>query len=248
MKKTLLFVFALGSWMAQGQQLPLYANYFFAPQMTNPANSGADGFSELTTMHRQQWQGMEGAPETSALVFNGALNKERIGYSVYAFTDKTDIVSRSGIYGNYAYHAQLSENSVLSFGVGAGYVNNAFDMASVRVKNEGDPFLFPANQNGTLDMTLGINLRVSDFNLGLSVPQLLNPTITYSNNYDGPVAFHLIRHYVARCGLCKAPSGCRIAVRYERIWVRRCDVSLELCRDYQCGRAFDPGPYPGLCA
>lgn len=71
-------------------------------------------------------------------------------------------------------------------------------MASVRVKNEGDPFLFPANQNGTLDMTLGINLRVSDFNLGLSVPQLLNPTITYSNNYDGPVAFHLIRHYVAR--------------------------------------------------
>ena len=131
-------------------------------------------------------------------MFNGALNKERIGYSVYAFTDKTDIVSRSGIYGNYAYHAQLSENSVLSFGVGAGYVNNAFDMASVRVKNEGDPFLFPANQNGTLDMTLGINLRVSDFNLGLSVPQLLNPTITYSNNYDGPVAFHLIRHYVAR--------------------------------------------------
>ncbi|MGB4560362.1 MAG: PorP/SprF family type IX secretion system membrane protein, partial [Schleiferiaceae bacterium] len=118
MKKTLLFVFALGSWMAQGQQLPLYANYFFAPQMTNPATSGADGFSELTTMHRQQWQGMEGAPETSALVFNGALNKERIGYSVYAFTDKTDIVSRSGIYGNYAYHAQLSENSVLSFGVG----------------------------------------------------------------------------------------------------------------------------------
>jgi len=198
MKKTLLFVFALGSWMAQGQQLPLYANYFFAPQMTNPATSGADGFSELTTMHRQQWQGMEGAPETSALVFNGALNKERIGYSVYAFTDKTDIVSRSGIYGNYAYHAQLSENSVLSFGVGAGYVNNAFDMASVRVKNEGDPFLFPANQNGTLDMTLGVNLRVSDFNLGLSVPQLLNPTITYSNNYDGPVAFHLIRHYVAR--------------------------------------------------
>ena len=50
MKKTFLFVFALGSILAQGQQLPLYANYFFAPQMTNPATSGADGFSELTTM------------------------------------------------------------------------------------------------------------------------------------------------------------------------------------------------------
>jgi type IX secretion system PorP/SprF family membrane protein len=198
MKKTFVLALLFGATLTQAQQLPLYANYFFAPQMTNPALSGAEGFSELTTMHRQQWQGMEGAPETSALVFNGALNKERIGYSVYAFTDKTDIVSRSGIYGNYAYHAQLSESSVLSFGVGAGYVNNAFDMASVRVKNEGDPFLVPANQNGTLDMTLGINLRVADFNLGFSVPQLLNPTITYSNNFDGPVAYHLIRHYVAR--------------------------------------------------
>lgn len=187
-----------GSFITHAQQLPLYANYFFAPQITNPAVSGADGYSELTTMHRQQWQGMEGAPETSALLFNGALNKERIGYSVYAYTDKTDIVSRSGIYGNYAYHAQLSESSVFSFGVGAGYVNNSFDMASVRVKNEGDPFLVPANQNGTLDMTLGVNLRVADFNLGLSVPQLLNPTITYSNNFDGPVAYHLIRHYIAR--------------------------------------------------
>jgi type IX secretion system PorP/SprF family membrane protein len=199
MKKAILSISILvfGLTSIQAQQLPLYASYFFTPQITNPALSGADGFSSLTTMHRQQWQGMEGAPETSALVFNGALNKERIGYSVYAFNDVTDIVSRSGIYGNYAYHAQLSENSILSFGLGLGYLNNSFDMASVRVKNEGDPFLFPTNQNGTLDMNLGLNLQVSDFRIGISIPQLLNPTINYSNNYTGPVAYHLIRHYVA---------------------------------------------------
>jgi type IX secretion system PorP/SprF family membrane protein len=199
MKKAILSISMLvfGLTSIQAQQLPLYASYFFTPQITNPALSGADGFSSLTTMHRQQWQGMEGAPETSALVFNGALNKERIGYSVYAFNDVTDIVSRSGIYGNYAYHAQLSENSILSFGLGLGYLNNSFDMASVRVKNEGDPFLFPTNQNGTLDMNLGLNLQVSDFRIGISIPQLFNPTINYSNNYTGPVAYHLIRHYVA---------------------------------------------------
>ena len=199
MKKTILSIFILVSSAlgVNGQQLPLYASYFFTPQITNPALSGSEGFSSLTTMHRQQWQGMEGAPETSALVFNGALNKERIGYSVYAFNDVTDIVSRSGIYGNYAYHAQLSESARLSFGLGLGYLNNSFDMSSVRVKNEGDPFLFPRNQNGTLDLNFGLNLQVSDFRIGLSVPQILNPTITYSNNYAGPVAYHLIRHYVA---------------------------------------------------
>jgi hypothetical protein len=69
-------------------------------------------------------------------------------------------------------------------------------MASIRVKNEGDPFLFPANSNGTLDINLGLNLKVENFQLGLSVPQVLAPAITYSNNYTGPVAFNLIRHYV----------------------------------------------------
>jgi hypothetical protein len=64
------------------------------------------------------------------------------------------------------------------------------------VKNEGDPFLFPANSNGTLDINLGLNLKVENFQLGLSVPQVLAPAITYSNNYTGPVAFNLIRHYV----------------------------------------------------
>jgi type IX secretion system PorP/SprF family membrane protein len=146
MKSNSLLVFALAaSISAAGQQLPLYSHLFFGQAMYNPSKSGASGFSELVTLHRQQWQGMEGAPETSALLFNGATNKERIGYSVYAFTDATDIVRRSGVYGHYAYHAQLSENALLSFGLGAGYVNNTFDMASIRVKNEGDPFLFPAN-------------------------------------------------------------------------------------------------------
>ncbi len=199
MKKIILFSAVLGcSGTIAAQQLPLYSHLFFAQAMVNPAKSGAAGFSELVTMHRQQWQGMEGAPETSALLFNGATNKERVGYSVYAFTDATDIVRRSGIYGHYAYHAQLSENAILSFGLGAGYVNNTFDMASIRVKNEGDPFLFPSNTNGSLDLNAGINLKVENFQMGVAVPQLLQPTVSYSNNYDGPVAFHLIRHYVVQ--------------------------------------------------
>ena len=199
MKSSTLLAGLLGLvFTAQAQQIPLYSHLYFAQAMVNPARSGAKGFSELVTIHRQQWQGMEGAPETSAMLFNGATNKERIGYSVYAFTDATDIVRRSGVYGHYAYHAQLAENSVLSFGIGAGYVNNTFDMASIRVKNEGDPFLFPANTNGTLDINLGLNLKVENFQLGVAAPQVLAPAITYSNNYTGPVAFHLIRHYVVQ--------------------------------------------------
>jgi len=97
--KSRVFCAALAglSLTANAQQIPLYSHLYFAQAMVNPARSGAKGYSELVTIHRQQWQGMEGAPETSALLFNGATNKERIGYSVYGFTDATDIVRRSGI-------------------------------------------------------------------------------------------------------------------------------------------------------
>jgi len=101
MKSSTLLAGLLGLvFTAQAQQIPLYSHLYFAQAMVNPARSGAKGFSELVTIHRQQWQGMEGAPETSAMLFNGATNKERIGYSVYAFTDATDIVRRSGVYGH----------------------------------------------------------------------------------------------------------------------------------------------------
>ena len=200
MKKwTILSLVFAGSMLSvSAQQLPLYSQYFFTPQITNPAQAGAKGFGELATMHRQQWMGMEGAPETSMLAYNSALNKEKIGYGIYAFNDVTDIVRRSGIYGSYSYTVSLAEKTSLRFGAAVGYLNNTIDMASIRVKNADDPFLFPANNDGTLDLNLGIHLQADKFGLGFSAPQLLAPAITYSTNYTGPIAYHLIRHYSAQ--------------------------------------------------
>ncbi len=183
---------------ASAQQLPLYSLSFFAPQITNPARSGAKDGAALTTAHRQQWMGVEGAPETSMLAFNSALNKEKVGFGLYAYNDVTDIVHRSAIYGNYAYHVQLADNTSLSFGLGLGYVSNSLDMASIRVKNADDPYLIPANNGGSLDLNAGIHLQASGFGLGISAPQLLAPAISYSKNYDQPVQYQLVRHYTAQ--------------------------------------------------
>lgn len=199
MKTKLVAAFILGGLAsASAQQLPLYSLGFFAPQITNPARSGAKDGAVLTTAHRQQWMGVEGAPETSMLAFNSALNKEKVGFGLYAYNDVTDIVHRSAIYGNYAYHVQLADNTSLSFGLGLGYVSNSLDMASIRVKNADDPYLIPANNGGSLDLNAGIHLQASGFGLGISAPQLLAPAISYSKNYDEPVQYQLVRHYTAQ--------------------------------------------------
>lgn len=199
MKKSYIITLVLGclvSTVASAQQIPLYSNYFFTPFIYNPSQSGIDGMTEASLIHRRQWSGIEGGPETSALTLNGALDKSPVGYSVYAFSDKTDIVQRNGVYGSYAYHVKLSKTNTLSFGLGAGYLYNNIDFAKVRVNDEYDNVLYPNLSSGNFDLNFGVNLNINGFNVGASVPQVLAAPITYSDNYNGPVEYNLIRHFV----------------------------------------------------
>lgn len=199
MKKVILSAICLFSLATlQAQQVPLYSNYFFTPYIYNPALSGAKGVTEATLVHRRMWSGVQGSPETSALGINGAIGKQRIGWSAYAYADRTDILSRVGIYGSYAYHLQLSDKNVLSFGMSAGYINQSIDLANVNVGNRLDPVLFiTPDDRGTFDLNIGLNLRIDKLQLGFAAPQILGSSIKYSENYGGEVFYQLIRHYIA---------------------------------------------------
>lgn len=178
------------------QQLPLYSNYYFTPFIYNPSQSGTDGSTELNLLHRRQWTDVQGSPETSALAINGSLNEQKVGWSVYAFRDVTDIVSRTGIYGNYAYHLKLADKTTLSFGLGAGYLNNAIDQSAIRSKDVESIITVTTDNRGNFDLNTGASLKLADFTLGIAIPQILNPSIEYTQNTELPINYSLIRHYV----------------------------------------------------
>ena len=129
MKNSILIVaILLGSITAKAQQLPLISNYLNTAYLFNPAFSGIDGKTEITVLNRRQWTDVQGSPETQFMSFNGNQNDLKFGYSGYAFNDVTDIVSRSGFYGSYAWHVKFSEENSLSLGMGGGYVNNTINI------------------------------------------------------------------------------------------------------------------------
>ncbi|HAD98683.1 MAG TPA: hypothetical protein DCG19_14825 [Cryomorphaceae bacterium] len=198
MKKLLLStaIVIMGLQQVKAQQIPLYSNYFFTPYMYNPAQSGTEGFTELTLLHRRQWVDVQGSPETSALGINGSLNEEKVGWSVYGFRDITDIVSRIGVYGNYAYRVNLADNTVLAFGLGAGYLNNQIDQSAIRSQQTEAIVTVATDNRGNFDLNAGVNLEISDFTLGFSAPQLLGQSIKYTENTQVPVNYTLLRHYV----------------------------------------------------
>ena len=194
-KLSIAILFLAAAFTTKAQQIPLYSNYFFTPYIYNPAYSGTSGVTEATILHRRQWSGIQGSPETSALALNGSLNDQKIGWSVYGFSDQANVLQQLGAYGNYAYHVRLSESSTLSFGLGAGYLNQTIDQSAIRAKDPGDAFTVVAPNRGTFDLNAGISLRIADFTLGAAAPQLLAQNINYSENGDG-INYNLIRHYM----------------------------------------------------
>jgi len=197
MRKILaLLAFGMMANMATAQQIPLYSNYFFTPYIYNPAMSGSTGVTEAILLHRRQWTGIQGSPETSALAVNGSLNDEKVGWSIYGFSDKTDILSRLGIYGNYAYHVKITDDISLSGGIGAGYLNQNIDQSAVRARDQGDIFSVVAPNRGAFDINLGLKLAVQDFTLGFAAPQVLSQNVTYATN-PSDINYNMIRHYVA---------------------------------------------------
>ena len=158
--------------------------------------SGYEGITEAVIVHKRQWTGVQGAPNTSAIALNGDLKSQKFGWSVYAYNDQTDIVNRSAIYGSYAYHVRFTEKNSLSLGLSAGYLNNSIDQSAINVPDPNDPVVYTNLSNGgKFDINFGFTLHLGDFTLGAAAPQLLGSTINYGNEID-QVEYQMLRHYI----------------------------------------------------
>ena len=195
-KQLLIFALLVGSLTASAQQLPLISSYLNTAYLFNPAFSGIEGKTEISILNRRQWTDIQGAPETQFMAFNGNQNDLKFGYSGYAFSDNTDIVSRSGFYGSYAWHVKFTDKNSLSLGLGAGYVNNNINVAGIRVPDELDPVLYSQLNSSKFDLNFGFNLQFGDFNIGAAVPNILAPKVDFGDNFNSPYQYHYMRHYV----------------------------------------------------
>lgn len=132
------------------QQKPHYTQYVLNQYIINPAFSGIENYTDIKLSHRQQWQGLEGAPATTYFTLNAPLGKSDYktnanSFSVEGFNprgksyfeeyeaaaphhgigfqvinDKAGPFSNFAAYGTYAYHLGISARTNLSAGFGVG--------------------------------------------------------------------------------------------------------------------------------
>src|ERR1044071_2079605 len=70
-----ILFFVLSSVTLRAQQRPHYTQYILNNYILNPAISGIENYTDLKISARDQWVGLNGAPQTFYLTIHGPIGK-----------------------------------------------------------------------------------------------------------------------------------------------------------------------------
>jgi len=179
--KILLYILFLIHFAGFSQQDSQYTQYMYNTVNINPAYAGSRGVLSVFGLHRSQWIGMEGAPETNAFSVNSPISETNIGVGLSFINDRIGPTDENTISLDLSYSIKTSENYKLSFGLkGSG---NFFNLDSRKLKpaNAADPKLQNLKNNFTPNFGAGIYFHSNKFYTGISVPNFFEK-VHYNDN------------------------------------------------------------------
>ncbi|WP_299114032.1 type IX secretion system membrane protein PorP/SprF [uncultured Winogradskyella sp.] len=185
------------------QQDSQYTQYMYNTQTINPAYAGSRGLLSITPLYRNQWVGLDGAPETLNFSLNTPLgDSQRTGLGLSFIQDKIGPADESNITGDFSYSIPLDDNDVkLAFGLKAGVNLLNVDYSVLNIFDPSDE-LQQNNIDNRLKPVVGAGLFLHDnqsWYVGLSVPNFLE-TIHYDDttvsNASERMAFYTTAGYV----------------------------------------------------
>lgn len=187
-----LFILVLVGASLQAQQVQQFTQYQFAGLSFNPAFAGADGYYNVTAIHRTQWTGITDAPRTYMMSLDAPGKSGKMGYGGTLFTDVAGPTRRVGFHGTYAYQFQVSSETKVSLGLAFGLTQFSIDGSQITLRETGDRALTSGMQSELKpDAGFGALWYSKKFYLGVSATQILNNKLDlFPGDMDGRMAVH----------------------------------------------------------
>lgn len=181
------------------QQDAQFTQYMYNTININPAYAGSRGALSVFGLHRTQWVGLDGAPETSCLSVNTPINNSNLGVGVSLINDKIGPTNENNFSVDLSYTVQTSANFKLSFGIkGTANLFN-LDINKLNPENQGDPQFQDFNSKFSPNVGVGVYWHSDKAYIGLSVPNFIE-TNRYNDNdvaiYKDKINYYLMAGYV----------------------------------------------------
>jgi len=186
------------------QQDPMYTQYMFNQQTINPAYAGTWESVSFMVLGRQQWVGIEGAPQTYTFSMQAPLKNERIALGLNVISDKIGLENRFYMFGDYSFLVPIDEKNKLRLGLKAGFTNYSNNLSEYETNAPGSGMIDPVFM-GEIDKKLVPNFGIGGFlygkkyYVGFSIPKILN--VDFENNYNNLTVTSEMRHYFLNAGL-----------------------------------------------
>lgn len=173
---TLLFLVVVGT--VHAQQDAQYTQYMYNTVSVNPAYAGSRGHLSIAALYRNQWLGLDGAPETQTLNIHTPMGYRGVGLGISVVNDKIGPTSETYFDVDFSYTIQTSFEGKLSFGLKA-----SAHMLDIRY-SELDEFEIDPQLQSQQDIQnkfspnigAGIYYHTDRFYAGLSAPRILETT------------------------------------------------------------------------
>jgi len=190
------FLFTTTSFAQQDSQ---YTQYMYNTETINPAYAGSRGALSFTGLYRNQWAGLDGAPETLNFTVNTPV-RERVGLGLTFVQDKIGPSDESTIAIDFSYTIPVNDNIKIAFGIKGGINLLNVDYSILTIEDPTDnEFQYNIDNRVTPIVGAGVYLFNDTWYAGLSVPNMLETThyddSTISNASEKP-NFYAIAGYV----------------------------------------------------
>jgi len=168
-----LLAMLVASQSIKAQQRLQYTQYMYDGSLINPAYVGADEALSMTLVHRDQWNGVDGAPQSQTFSTHGLFKKKQLGTGIILHRETIGIHENLNAAANFAYHLPTGRSSFLSFGIQAGVFNRQSDYLAVQ-GNAIDPLAASDDFAETyFDASFGFYFRSEKFHMGYSASEIL---------------------------------------------------------------------------
>ncbi|KAF0236501.1 MAG: hypothetical protein FD181_2668 [Prolixibacteraceae bacterium] len=203
-KGILMIIIIAGGLTSNAQQDPMYTQYMFNTQTINPAYTGTWESFSFMVLGRQQWAGLEGAPQTYTFSMQAPLKNERVALGLNLISDVIGLEKRFYMFGDYSYLLPMNDEMNLRLGLKGGFTNYTNNLLEYQTNAPGSGITDPAFM-GEIDRKFVPNFGVGAFLfgqryfVGFSIPKILNHD--FENNYNNLSVSHELRHYFLTAGL-----------------------------------------------
>ncbi|RYY31045.1 MAG: type IX secretion system membrane protein PorP/SprF [Sphingobacteriaceae bacterium] len=192
-RKCLVAMMLFSAISSSAQQEPQYTQYMYNTLTVNPAYTGSTGGIDAVLLHRSQWVGIDGAPQTQAFSIHSPMLHDRVALGLSAINDRIGPADEIYVDGNFSYSLPIGNESKLAFGLKAGAKVLNIDWSRGRAYQEGDPLL-NTNINNKIAPTIGAGIYyyTDSWYAGVSVPNFIK-TDRYDDIKESTVSDRL--HY-----------------------------------------------------